>query len=115
MRRRVRRTGPPFEERSSSYWSSRSHYSPSLSRRGRNESRAAEFNRVSRVGMRKTSLLAIFCVAGFLCGLEAAKKDAAFSRRLPPSDRIRHALNRLTFGPRPGDAEEVRREGLKRW
>ncbi|HEU0091201.1 MAG TPA: DUF1800 family protein, partial [Vicinamibacteria bacterium] len=29
--------------------------------------------------------------------------------------RIVHALNRLTFGPRPGDVEAVRRIGLEEW
>jgi len=28
---------------------------------------------------------------------------------------ILHALNRLTFGPRPGDVEAVRKMGLKKW
>ena len=26
-----------------------------------------------------------------------------------------HALNRLTFGPRPGDVETVRKMGVKQW
>ena len=30
-------------------------------------------------------------------------------------ERIVHALNRLTFGPRPGDVERVRALGLERW
>src|SRR5215831_7697418 len=39
---------------------------------------------------------------------------------LPPSplgdeERILHALNRLTYGPRPGDVEDVRRIGLQAW
>jgi uncharacterized protein (DUF1800 family) len=29
--------------------------------------------------------------------------------------RILHALNRFTFGPRPGDVEAVQKMGLKRW
>src|SRR3984957_7775150 len=29
--------------------------------------------------------------------------------------RILHALDRLTFGPRPGDLEQVRAMGLKKW
>ncbi len=29
--------------------------------------------------------------------------------------KIEHALNRLTFGPRPTDAEQVRKTGLKKW
>jgi len=39
----------------------------------------------------------------------------AFSRRLPPDKQFQHALDRLTFGPRPGDLEHVRALGLKTW
>ena len=35
--------------------------------------------------------------------------------RFTQDERITHALNRLTFGPRPGDLEEVRKTGLKKW
>src|SRR5258708_10243279 len=38
-----------------------------------------------------------------------------FDQRLSPDQQIVQALNRLTFGPRPGDAEEVRRLGLAKW
>jgi uncharacterized protein (DUF1800 family) len=38
-----------------------------------------------------------------------------FDQRLNPDQQIVHALNRLTFGPRPGDVEEVRRVGLTKW
>lgn len=34
---------------------------------------------------------------------------------LTPDQRILHALNRFTFGPRPGDLEAVRAMGLNRW
>jgi uncharacterized protein (DUF1800 family) len=35
---------------------------------------------------------------------------------LPSTDQaIAHVLNRLTFGPRPGDVERLRREGLELW
>lgn len=40
---------------------------------------------------------------------------APFDQRLTPDREIVHALNRLTFGPRPGDVDEVRRIGLTRW
>ena len=43
---------------------------------------------------------------------------AARPRPAPVEDdeaRIVHALNRLTFGPRPGDVEAVRRIGLDEW
>src|SRR5579885_2246926 len=38
-----------------------------------------------------------------------------FEEKLNPDRQIVQALNRLTFGPRPGDIEEVRRTGLARW
>jgi uncharacterized protein (DUF1800 family) len=38
-----------------------------------------------------------------------------FDQRLSPERQIVHALNRLTFGARPGDIEEVRRIGLNKW
>jgi uncharacterized protein (DUF1800 family) len=38
-----------------------------------------------------------------------------FDKRLSTEQQIIHALNRLTFGPRPGDVEEVRRMGLAKW
>src|ERR1017187_9468220 len=33
----------------------------------------------------------------------------------PEDAKILHALNRLTFGPRSGDVEQVRAVGLKKW
>jgi uncharacterized protein (DUF1800 family) len=38
-----------------------------------------------------------------------------FDQRLNSDRQIVQALNRLTFGPRPGDVEEVRRVGLTKW
>jgi uncharacterized protein (DUF1800 family) len=40
---------------------------------------------------------------------------AAFSRPLSAQDQIRHALDRLTFGPRPGDAAQLEQTGLDGW
>jgi uncharacterized protein (DUF1800 family) len=34
---------------------------------------------------------------------------------LSPDERTLHALNRFTFGPRPGDLESVKAQGLDRW
>ena len=34
---------------------------------------------------------------------------------LNESEAILHALNRLTYGPRPGDLEAVRQMGLAKW
>lgn len=38
-----------------------------------------------------------------------------FEQRLSPDQQIVHALNRLAFGPRPGDIEAVRRIGVNKW
>src|ERR1700758_2409727 len=38
-----------------------------------------------------------------------------FEQKLTLDRQIAQALNRLTFGPRPGDVEEVRRIGLAKW
>ena len=38
-----------------------------------------------------------------------------FDTKLPPDRQVVQALNRLTFGPRPGDFEEVRRIGVEKW
>lgn len=39
----------------------------------------------------------------------------SFQRKLRGDQQILHALDRLTFGPRPGDFEQVKRMGLKKW
>ncbi len=59
------------------------------------------------------------CLA-FFTGISAnAKKNAddarQFFQEIPKDQRISQALNRLTFGPRPGDAAQVRAMGLKKW
>ncbi len=40
---------------------------------------------------------------------------AAFSRLLPPDVRPQEALERLTFGPRPGDRADLERLGIDKW
>src|SRR5258705_4086936 len=39
----------------------------------------------------------------------------ARSSKLSKDDQVIHALNRLTFGPRPGDVEAVHKMGVKKW
>ena len=39
----------------------------------------------------------------------------AAEQKLSDRQRVLHALNRLSFGPRPGDVDEVTREGLDVW
>jgi uncharacterized protein (DUF1800 family) len=69
--------------------------------------------------MRK--ILAAGCVFLFAATLGAKKKtDAAddyslFQKKLSKDEQVLHALDRLTFGPRPGDVEAVKKMGLKKW
>ena len=44
-----------------------------------------------------------------------AAKSNLFTRKLPNDKKALHALNRLSFGPRPGDLDAVRKMGLKKW
>src|SRR5271165_5924555 len=44
-----------------------------------------------------------------------ADDNKLFQKKLSKDEQILHALDRLTFGPRPGDIERVKRIGLKRW
>ena len=45
----------------------------------------------------------------------AAPKAKSFQKKLNRDDQILHALDRLTFGPRPGDVERLKKTGLKKW
>src|SRR2546430_1549715 len=73
--------------------------------------------------MRRRSLLALGTIIIFTAfqGFTAAakKKNAAetaqFFASLSKDQKIIQALNRLTFGPRAGDLEQVKRAGLKKW
>ena len=65
-------------------------------------------------------------VAGVLCVLmveqpmvaaAAVNKPVKHSttKEIQGQERVLHALNRFTFGPRPGDVAAVQAMGLKRW
>jgi hypothetical protein len=59
-----------------------------------------------------------FSIAAALAAIILPRSGDAtdpFQQKLSPDRRIVQALNRLTFGLRPGDVEEVRRIGLARW
>jgi len=64
----------------------------------------------------------IVLTAVFSPGLNAKKKAAktpepqiAPPAQMTPAQKVLHALDRLTFGPRPGDIEAVSQKGLDRW
>src|SRR5947207_6629064 len=44
-----------------------------------------------------------------------ANAAGRFDERLTPEKQIVHVLNRLTFGAKPGDVDEVRRMGVDKW
>jgi uncharacterized protein (DUF1800 family) len=66
-------------------------------------------------------------LAASLCFLMVAQPQNSFAagaskksrpvaiKQIEGDERILHALNRFTFGPRPGDLEEVKKIGLDRW
>ena len=62
-------------------------------------------------------------IAGGLClllagqplVLAAATKKPAVAKEIQGYERVLHALNRFTFGPRPGDIAAVQSWGLKQW
>jgi uncharacterized protein (DUF1800 family) len=67
-------------------------------------------------------------LAPVLCGLlfafsaaakpkkpKPANENKLFQKKLPKDEQILHALDRLTFGPRPGDIDRVKHIGLKKW
>jgi uncharacterized protein (DUF1800 family) len=63
--------------------------------------------------MRRVFFIAIAIEAVIL--LRFGQATDPFQQKLKPDRQIVHALNRLTFGPRPGEIEEVRQIGLGKW
>ena len=68
----------------------------------------------------------VLALAGGMClatvlgiSANAKQKNAAearqFQKQLAGDQKILQALNRLTYGPRPGDVREVQSMGLKKW
>ena len=65
---------------------------------------------------RVVAAAAIFSLSIFAGATAYAKKTVpVFQQQIPKQDRIDQAVNRLTFGPRPWDAERVKAMGLKKW
>ena len=50
-----------------------------------------------------------------LAGAFLANATGRFDQKLSVDKQAIHVLNRLTFGPRPGDVEQVRRAGVGKW
>jgi len=60
------------------------------------------------------AFLALATIAFPASGPDEAKAKL-FHAKLDKDEQILHALDRLTFGPRPGDVEQLRALGLKKW
>jgi uncharacterized protein (DUF1800 family) len=67
-----------------------------------------------RGGSREMKRAFSIAVAAIILPLSGQAADP-FEHKLSADRQIVQALNRLTFGPRPGDVEEVRRVGLAKW
>src|SRR5579871_2331870 len=63
-------------------------------------------------------LLAMTLMITAAVTLAAEKKHKAKASSIPQMDddkRVLHALNRFTFGARPGDVERVKKMGVDKW
>src|ERR1700678_1331833 len=77
----------------------------------------------SRLMKTSSTFLAPILCAALLCLPAAAKPkkpkpaddNKLFQKELPKDDQFLHAVGRLTFRPRPGDVERLKRLGLKKW
>ncbi len=71
------------------------------------------------MGLGRTKVFACLLCFSLACTVPqvlARKKDtAASSPNDNPQRRALHALNRLTFGPRPGDVQQVMAMGVDQW
>src|SRR5437016_9236103 len=69
--------------------------------------------------MRKSLVLAlsVLCVAvpAWTAKKKAEVDAKRFQEKLTKDQQILHALDRLTFGPRPGDVDVVKKIGVKKW
>ncbi len=53
--------------------------------------------------------------SGRVVGQPKTPRRKLFQKKLNKDQQILHALDRLTFGPRPGDVARVKKMGLKKW
>jgi len=89
--------------------------------------RAAEICLTPRAGF--ALLIAFSCITTLVIDLPSlaaaesadkkSKQDSVLKglpiTELSADEAIQHALNRLAYGPRPGEAEHIRQMGLAKW
>src|SRR5258708_7225405 len=97
---------------------------PTFTPPSRNSFAALEFNGYREATMMRNRMVIALAMALSLAafpGIQAAGKKKnteearQFLKQIPDDQKILQALNRLTFGPRPGDAQDVKAMGLKKW
>ena len=71
----------------------------------------------TRVGLALACALGLAVAPGISAYAKNKHADPArqFQKQLAGDQKILQALNRLTWGPRPGDVQEVKSMGLKKW
>src|SRR5262245_61411140 len=65
--------------------------------------------------MKRSSRVVRAAIMFALAAAHVGSAAGTFDQKLPLDKQIVHVLNRLSFGPRPGDVEQVRRLGLEKW
>ncbi len=67
-----------------------------------------------KLGRSQLAPVILLFLLGFAVSALARKKQQA-AAQIPQQKQVVHALNRLTFGPRPGDVDRVMAIGLDKW
>jgi uncharacterized protein (DUF1800 family) len=71
-----------------------------------------------KLGRLQTGLVLLFSMVGFAISAQVAlgkKKDKPAAAQMDQRKQAVHALNRLTFGPRPGELDQVMAIGVDKW
>src|SRR5439155_17399780 len=56
-----------------------------------------------------------YLLAGLVLAFQSVSPTARLSAQLSPRDSALHALNRLAYGPRPGEVDRVAAAGVMQW
>ena len=73
------------------------------------------------VGKRVAAIVPLLALTALPGAIVAAKISqpgsdySAFQRKISKDEQILQAANRLTFGPKPGEIDEIRKMGVKKW
>ena len=62
-----------------------------------------------------TAAIATLMAFPGLASTKPAPTAQGFQKKLNKDQQVLHALDRLTFGPRPGDVDRLKKQGLKKW